>query len=176
MGGTRTDAADPERIVRGAEPRNAEPAGPGPPWIDAHVHVFSPRIIAERDSYLSRDERFAALYADPRARMATAEEVIAEMDRCGVGLSVVFGFPFQDQGLCREVNDYVLEAVAAWPGRLAGLACVAPGKGGAPQAVAGKGQRGGKVLLISHYAKGLVPSFRFVWCLIWMPHFSTKWL
>ena len=52
--------------------------------------------------------------------MATAEEVVAQMDESGVAQSVVFGFPFEDQGLCRMVNDYVLEAVAAWPGRLAG--------------------------------------------------------
>ena len=93
-------------------------------------------MIAERDSYLARDERFAALYADPRAGMATAEEVVAEMDRSGVALSVVFGFPFRDQGLCREVNDYVLDAVAARPGRLAGLACVSPGSVGAPAELA----------------------------------------
>jgi len=44
---------------------------------------------------------------------------------------VVFGFAFEDQGLCRTVNDYVLEAVAAHPGRLAGLACVSTKGSGA---------------------------------------------
>ena len=101
------------------------------PWVDSHVHIFPPRMVAGREACLSRDERFAALYTDPRAKMATADEVVAEMDRTRVALSVVFGYPFPDQGLCREVNDYVLEAVEAWPGRLAGLACVAPGKPGA---------------------------------------------
>ena len=38
------------------------------------------------------------------------------MDRTGVALSIVFGFPFRDQGLCRVVNDYVLEAVAVVAG------------------------------------------------------------
>jgi uncharacterized protein len=136
MSGTRREAADPEGVASRAERPSTEPVGAGSPWIDAHVHIFSPRMIAERASYVPRDERFAALYADPRARMATAEEAVAEMDRSGVGLSVVFGFPFQDQELCREVNDYVLEAVAAWPGRLAGLACVAPGTVGAPAELA----------------------------------------
>lgn len=122
--------------MSGADSHGADGQGARPAWIDAHVHVFPPQMIAERDSYLPRDERFAALYADPRARMATAEDVVAEMDRSGVGLSVIFGFPFDDQDLCREVNDYVLEAVTAWPGRLAGLACVAPGKAGAPAELA----------------------------------------
>jgi predicted TIM-barrel fold metal-dependent hydrolase len=117
-----SDSADALR----AGPRGAEPA-----WVDAHVHVFPPEMIQGRESCLPRDRRFAALYADPRARMVTAGEVVAEMDRTGVATSVVFGFPFRDQGLCRAANDYVLEAVAAWPERLAGLACVSPAEPGA---------------------------------------------
>lgn len=130
MDGTRSGADS-----QGATRRDHKEDG-RPLWIDAHVHIFPPWLIAERDSYLRRDERFAALYSDPRARMATAEEVVAEMDDTGVALSVVFGFPFPDQGLCREINDYVLESVAMWPGRFAGLACVAPGVGGAPAELA----------------------------------------
>lgn len=94
--------------------------------VDAHVHVFPPEIVCERAPYLKRDAWFRNLYSDPRARMASAEDVIREMDDCGVATSVVFGFPFADPGLCRLVNDYVIEAVRAHPGRLAGLACVAP--------------------------------------------------
>ena len=120
MSRTRSEGVDP-----------AAQGGAEPDWVDAHVHVFSPEMIETRDSYLPRDERFASLYTDPRARMATAEEVLAEMDRTGVAVSIVFGFPFRDQGLCREGNDYVLSAVAAWPGRLAGLACVSPAESGA---------------------------------------------
>ena len=45
--------------------------------------------------------------------------------------SVVFGFAFRDQGLCRLVNDYVIDAVGRYPGRLAGLACVSPEAPGA---------------------------------------------
>ena len=128
MGGAHTGEADAPR-KRGAELVGEPGAEPG--WVDAHVHVFPPEMIAERESYLARDDRFAALYRSPRARMATADEVVAHMDETGVAQSIVFGFPFGDQGLCRMVNEYVLEAVAAWPGRLAGLACVSPGEPGA---------------------------------------------
>ena len=83
-------------------------SGAEPGWIDAHVHVFPPEMIARREAYLPRDDRFAALYSSPRARMATADEVVAQMDETGVAQSIVFGFPFEDQGLCRMVNDYVL--------------------------------------------------------------------
>jgi uncharacterized protein len=100
-------------------------------WVDAHVHVFPPEMVSRRESYLSRDDRFAALYRPSRARMATADEVVAHMDETDVAQSIVFGFPFRDQGLCRMVNDYVLESVVARPGRLVGLACVSPTKPGA---------------------------------------------
>jgi predicted TIM-barrel fold metal-dependent hydrolase len=114
-----------------ADGRTAKPGWSGADWVDAHVHVFPPDMIERREAYLSRDRRFAALYSSPRARMATADEVVAHMDETGVALSVVFGFAFEDQGLCRMVNDYVLEAVAASHGRLAGLACIFPRGAGA---------------------------------------------
>jgi len=63
--------------------------------------------------------------------MVTVEDVLREMDECGIATSVVFGFAFDDQGLCRLANDYVIEAVKGHPGRLAGLACVSPDTPGA---------------------------------------------
>jgi len=99
--------------------------------VDAHVHVFPPDVIDHRTRYLGRDLRFDSLYRSAKARMVTADEVIEAMDRDGVAVSIVFGFAFEDQGLCRMVNDYVLEAVRAHPDRLAGLACVSPAAAGA---------------------------------------------
>lgn len=128
MRGVHTGEGDPAR-ERGAEPGGEPGAERG--WVDAHVHVFPPEMIDRRDAYLLRDDRFAALYRSPCARMATADEVVAHMDETGVEQSIVFGFPFRDQGLCRMVNDYVLEAVTARPVRLAGLACVSPREPGA---------------------------------------------
>lgn len=99
--------------------------------MDAHVHVFPPEIVGEREAFLDRDARFKALYSSPDARMATAEEVVGHMDETGVGVSIIFGFAFKEPGLCRLVNDYVIEAVRSRPDRLAGLACVAQGDPGA---------------------------------------------
>jgi predicted TIM-barrel fold metal-dependent hydrolase len=116
-------------------PPSPEADGDGGPQavglVDAHVHVFPPDMVQQREAYLGKDARFDALYRSPEARMATAEDVIAQMDPSGTAVSVIFGFAFKDQGLCRAVNDYVLEAVHASPTRLAGLACVAPGVSGA---------------------------------------------
>jgi predicted TIM-barrel fold metal-dependent hydrolase len=101
--------------------------------IDGHVHIFPPEIIDDRESYLARDARFAMLYQSPQAKMATAEEVVAHMDETGVSTAVVFGYAFADQGLCRLVNDYVIEAVRRYAGRLVGLACVWTAGPGAAQ-------------------------------------------
>ena len=83
--------------------------------MDAHVHVFPPEMIRDREAYLERDDWFGLLYGSPSARMVTADEVVAQMDEAGVEMSVVFGFAFRDQGLCRLVNDYVIEAVTRAP-------------------------------------------------------------
>ena len=96
------------------------------PVIDFHTHIFPPHILAQRRSYQQRDNWFGQLYADPKAKMATADELVAAMDAAGVDKSVTFGFAWADQGLCREANDYVLESVSRWPDRLIGFALVNP--------------------------------------------------
>lgn len=110
-----------------AQPQPAAGAGP----VDAHVHIFPPEVVRQREAYLGQDDWFGALYGSPQARMVTADEVVAQMDAAGVEMSVVFGFAFRDQGLCRMVNDYVVESTKRHRGRLAGLACVSPGAPGA---------------------------------------------
>ncbi len=99
--------------------------------IDFHTHIFPPEFSARREEYLQRDAWFGRLYADPRASMVSAEELIVEMDRSGVDVSVVFGFAWADQVLCRAANDYVLDAVSRWPQRLIGFALVNPTAPGA---------------------------------------------
>lgn len=97
--------------------------------IDVHTHIFPPDIIRERERYLLRDRWFGTLYAGPRARMATAEELIAAMDLAGVTQSITFGFAFRDGGLCRACNDYALQAQRDHADRLAMLAVVNPCEG-----------------------------------------------
>jgi hypothetical protein len=99
--------------------------------IDCHVHVFPPEFVHDRADLLEKDPWFASLYSSPTATMATVDDVVADMDRDGVDQAVVFGFAFHDQGLCRLMNDYVIEAVARFPERVAGLCCVSPEVSGA---------------------------------------------
>ncbi|NIV28127.1 MAG: amidohydrolase family protein, partial [Anaerolineae bacterium] len=94
--------------------------------IDFHTHITAPEIIARRDEYLVRDAWFRDLYANPKARLSSAEDLISAMDRDSVEQAVVFGFGWRDMDLCRRDNDYVIESVARHPDRLIGFAIVNP--------------------------------------------------
>jgi len=97
--------------------------------IDFHTHITAPEIIARRDEYLVRDAWFRDLYANPKARLSSAEELVAAMDDANVGQAVVFGFGWHDMDLCRRDNDYVIQSVASYPDRLLGFCVVNPAAG-----------------------------------------------
>jgi len=99
--------------------------------IDCHTHVFSPDIIAGREEHLRREEWFAHLYGSTNARMASASELVAEMDRCDVDRSVVCGFAWNSFDLYVETNSYIADAVSRFPDRLIGFANVPPLHSGA---------------------------------------------
>ena len=97
--------------------------------IDFHTHIFPEWLRDQRSTYLERDATFAELYGSPRATMATAGELVQAMDEDGVDLSVVMGIGWCDQGLAREVNDYIIDSVGRQPQRLVGFAGVSPAWG-----------------------------------------------
>ena len=111
--------------------------------VDFHTHIFPDDVRRRRDRYLKTDSTFAELYADPRARMATAEDVIMAMDRDGVDASVVMGIGWTDPGLAREANDYIIDSVRAYPDRLMGFASVDPRRGKAAASEADRCARAG---------------------------------
>ncbi|HEY8448233.1 MAG TPA: amidohydrolase family protein [Thermomicrobiales bacterium] len=94
--------------------------------VDAHTHVFAPEVVQGREGFFGRDLWFEHLYANPKALLITADELLASMDAAGIAQAVVCGFPWRDPGICREHNDYMAEACAASGGRLAWLATVSP--------------------------------------------------
>jgi len=94
--------------------------------IDAHAHIMPPDIAAREARFRERDPYFKLLTDSPSNRYATAEDVIAHLDEYGFDKAVVCGWAFRDAGLCRETNDYVIDAVARHPQRLIGLACLQP--------------------------------------------------
>lgn len=96
------------------------------PIVDAHIHIFPPEVVANRSRFLALDAYFAALYASPRARLATAEEAIASMDRHGIAGAFALGFGWRDPALCRFHNDYLIEVQRRHGDRLACFAALQP--------------------------------------------------
>ncbi|HEY7125022.1 MAG TPA: amidohydrolase family protein [Ktedonobacterales bacterium] len=97
--------------------------------IDAHTHLFPPEIRAHREHYAERDPWFGELYGNPKARMATAEELMASMEAAGVDVSLAFPFGWSDPGLIEECNSYLLDVMRRFPGKIIGLAAIQPTAG-----------------------------------------------
>ena len=89
--------------------------------VDFHTHVFPPRIKKNRDKYIDNDPCFAILYSDSKAKLATADELIASMDKDGVDVAVIANSGWATHELCVETNDYILESIARYPQRLIGF-------------------------------------------------------
>jgi len=94
--------------------------------IDFHTHVVPPQIKKNHDEYLNSDPCFAILYSDPKAQLATADELIASMDKEGIDISVIANIGWTTHDLCVETNDYILESIARYPDRLIGFCTVQP--------------------------------------------------
>jgi len=94
--------------------------------IDFHTHIIPPKVKHNRDEYARQCRSFASIYSDPKAKLATAEEIIAAMDKDGIDISVVLNYGWSTQSLCAEVNDYILESVSRYPKRLVGFCSVVP--------------------------------------------------
>ena len=92
--------------------------------IDVHTHIFPPDVRDKRDGYLERDATFAEMYTSPKAKVATAEDLLASMDEAGVDVSVAVGFAWREHELCVQQNDYLLEAAATSEGRILPFATV----------------------------------------------------
>jgi predicted TIM-barrel fold metal-dependent hydrolase len=113
--------------------------------IDVHTHIFPPEVRDKRAEYLSSDPTFAEMYADPAAKIATAEDLLASMNETGVDISVVLGFAWRDPEAIAPHNDYLLESAARSGGRIIAFTTVNMAADGAAAEIkrcAGAGARG----------------------------------
>lgn len=94
--------------------------------VDSHVHVYPPEVIRDAAKISATEEHFAQLIGGKVHKWAMAEDVVEQMDKDGVDVSLIFGFAFKDLGLCALCNDYVIDAVRKFPDRFRGLAVVPP--------------------------------------------------
>ena len=111
--------------------------------VDAHSHIFPPAFRERREEILRRDATFGELYANPRATLASAPELVAAMDAAGVDAAVAVGIGWQDPEVAREANDYLMESAARYPGRIVGFCGVNPAWGHAAAAEIERCARGG---------------------------------
>jgi predicted TIM-barrel fold metal-dependent hydrolase len=97
--------------------------------IDFHTHIFPPWLRERRDEYIKRDPCCSVLYSQPKAKMVTAEELVASMDEADIDLSVVLNIGWVSQELCVKTNDYILDSVSRYPKRLVGFCAIQPRAG-----------------------------------------------
>jgi predicted TIM-barrel fold metal-dependent hydrolase len=94
--------------------------------VDVHVHLSSPELAADRHSFLEGEIGLSLLYSDPKARLATTEELISDMEAAGVDKALVMGFPWTKEDNARRHNQWLLEECQKYPGRLYPLAAFDP--------------------------------------------------
>jgi predicted TIM-barrel fold metal-dependent hydrolase len=97
--------------------------------IDFHTHIFPSWLQDQRDRWGERDATFGELYSNPKAKLATVDDLLKAMDEDGIQRSIVMGMGWTDPGLAREVNDYLIESVRNHPDRLTGFAGLNPAWG-----------------------------------------------
>ena len=93
-------------------------------------------MVAARDDLVAADPGFAELYADPRARMATADDLLTSMAEAGVDCSVAAGFWWRAPEHAEEHAAYLLQAAATSGGRILAFPPVHVAEEGAHAAVA----------------------------------------
>lgn len=97
--------------------------------VDSHCHILPASFAQRRAQLAARDATFASLLSSPSARLATAETLVAGLDRAGVARAVVMGMGWSDLELAREANDYLADSVSRYPDRLTGFCSVNPAWG-----------------------------------------------
>jgi predicted TIM-barrel fold metal-dependent hydrolase len=111
--------------------------------IDFHTHIFPPDIRENRERYLGSDPGFGELFSSPKAKIATAEEIIASMDENEIDASAIMNMGWASQEACRRTNDYILEAAARYPKRLIPFVAIQPKAGEAAVVELERCARGG---------------------------------
>ncbi len=108
--------------------------------VDIHTHIFPPRLIAQRDALAAADPSFGEMYADRKAKMATAEDLLASMARASVDVSVACGFWWRDPAVAAEHAAYLVESARASDGRLLAFVPTREATPGAIEGASGIGE------------------------------------
>src|SRR3990172_7989781 len=113
---SRRSGSSPHYRNRCAFPATRSRCYHDPVIVDFHTHIFPSEVRELRQEYIRRDPTFAEMYGDPKAKIATTEELLDSMERSGVDVSVALGFAWRDHETCVRPTDYLLEAAATTGG------------------------------------------------------------
>ena len=94
--------------------------------IDFHIHLYPPEIIRDAEKISECEPYFNALTHNSVHKWAVVDDLLLRMERDEVERSVVGGFAFQDLGLCKVCNDYIIDCVTRYPDKLYGMCLVPP--------------------------------------------------
>lgn len=94
--------------------------------IDIHTHIFPPEVRDKREDFFYGEAAFKLLYSVSGSKLSGVEDLIRNMDNEGVDKSVVFGFPWHNEDYFKRNNDYIIEAVERYKGRLIGFTTFFP--------------------------------------------------
>lgn len=94
--------------------------------IDVHCHIFSPVIKENREHYCSTDACFNLLYSHPKAKLCSVEDLIRSMDENEIEVSAILNIGWVKHDNCLRNNDYILESISRYPGRLIGFCAIQP--------------------------------------------------
>jgi uncharacterized protein len=111
--------------------------------IDFHTHIFPSWLKERRDEYSKTDPCFSLLYSQPKAKIATVEDLVASMDETEIDVSVVLNAGWVSHELCVKTNDYILDSVSRYPARLVGFCAIQPRAGDAAVAEIERCAKGG---------------------------------
>ena len=85
-----------------------------------------PEFSSERRRYRGLDATIRELFGDDEGGMATGSQLVEEMDKAGIDVSVAAGYGWTDSGVARTSNDYILDAARKHPGRIVPFCSVNP--------------------------------------------------
>ena len=94
--------------------------------LDAHVHIFPPEFISQRERLVKEEPFFALLYADPASVIVSHETMLKHMERDGVNSVWAVGFSWQLEKNARTHNDYLLQVAREYPDKVSSFAACWP--------------------------------------------------
>ena len=79
--------------------------------IDSHCHIFPESFQDRRTQLTQLDKSFKSLFENPKASLGTTQQLIVDMDRDCVDISVIMGIGWTDKNVGKEANDHIIQSV-----------------------------------------------------------------